>query len=42
MKQKDPAGCCGKCEKAKIGTCSKIDRKLAALKPPAKEPRREV
>lgn len=42
MTKNQGTACCGKCEKAQLGTCSKIERMLAALKVPAKEQPREV
>ncbi len=29
---KSETACCGKCPKAKLGTCSRLDKVLAALK----------
>lgn len=37
MSTKNTPTCCGKCEKAALGTCSKLEKMLAALTPPAKE-----
>ncbi|WP_256415912.1 hypothetical protein [Ruegeria sp. HKCCD8929] len=34
--------CCGKCEKAELGTCTKLRKVLAGLKPPVKEKPRAV
>lgn len=42
MSNSDTSKCCGKCEKAALGTCSKLDKMLAALAPPTKEKLRAV
>ena len=42
MTKQDKSTCCGKCEKAEMGACSKLDKMLAALKPPSKETQRAV
>lgn len=37
LKTQDKPVCCGKCDKATDGTCTKLNRMLATLKPPPKE-----
>lgn len=39
---KNTTTCCGKCENARLGTCSRLDKVLAALIPPTKEKPRAV
>jgi len=42
MTKRNDSTCCGKCKKAELGTCTKLEKMLAALKPPAKEKSRAV